>query len=168
MSVKTTNETITKAETTKIEEHLVGLEVAFEMYGTLLSNKKSFNPKVELAFVTWREIFLVPFASAVFCSSFPSLVSVALSSEAWFSEPFSSYQRTTGVTTHATTHTYVHRQAKQIKFLPQQWLVSNQALFSLSYLRVHFAPSAPNEFSYALYLVLRLHLAFRFEPLVSS
>jgi len=52
MSVKTTNETITKAETTKIEEHLVGLEVAFEMYGTLLSNKKSFNPKVELAFVT--------------------------------------------------------------------------------------------------------------------
>lgn len=31
MSVKTTNETITKAESTKTEEHLVRFEEAFEM-----------------------------------------------------------------------------------------------------------------------------------------
>jgi len=104
MSVKTTNETIRKAETTKIEEHLARLEVAFEMYGTLLSNKKSFNPNVELALPTCRQIFLLPFGSGVFCSSFPSLlVRVALSSQAWFSEAFSSCQRKTDVTTQANT-----------------------------------------------------------------
>jgi len=113
MSVKTTNETIRKAETTKIEEHLARLEVAFEMYGTLLSNKKSFNPKVELALATCRQIFLLPFGSGVFCSSFPSLVRVALSSEAWFSEAFSSYQRKTDVTTQAKTPTLPDRLNKQ-------------------------------------------------------
>lgn len=90
MSVKTTNETITKAETAKTEENMVRVEEAFEMYGTLLSNNKSFNLKVEPALVTCREIFLLLVNSGVFCSSFTLLVGVALSSEAWFSEAFSS------------------------------------------------------------------------------
>lgn len=52
MFAQTTNKTGTKAETIITEEHLVRLEEAFDMKGTLLRDKKSFNPKKEPALET--------------------------------------------------------------------------------------------------------------------